>query len=437
MTASSARRRRSTVLALVAALVALVAAIVLSIVGVRTLADSTAGRRAGSGDPTIVAQRLPFTWTALVGVVDDDGRLTSVVAMVLDPSGVGGSIVSIAASADVGAGVAAELIPLDAVLAVDGPEAFAREVEVLTGMSFDVVELVDESRLVDLISPLGDLAVNLPTALRDASSEERWDPGEVTMTSAAAARGLTAVDPAVADWYMEPGRAAIWRAVARRVGAGIGTATAIADDLSVPEPGSLDEFLDRLFAAQVEHRALVVEVIDDDQVALRLPEEYAAPHGSDAVQAVVAHDRAEVLMVLASVAPARIGAPLDAPTFRVVSRFDDDQLDELGVNRSDVIRAALDRLLFIGANIVSVVDVADGDVPTATVMELADPATRPAVEEAYGEIFGEIDVHGDDAPIDGIDIVVTIGTGFVDHAGGALDADVASSSPDDSTTTSG
>jgi len=71
------------------------------------------------------------------------------------------------------------------------------------------------------------------------------------------------------------------------------------------------------------------------------------------------------------------------------------------------------------------------------VMELADPATRPAVEEAYGEIFGEIDVHGDDAPIDGIDIVVTIGTGFVDHAGGALDADVASSAADDSTTTSG
>ena len=437
MTASTVRRRRSTVLALVAALVALVAATVLSIVGVRTLADSTAGRRAGSGDATTPLQRLPFTWTALLGVVDDEGRLTSVLAMVLGPSGVGGSMVSIAATADAGAGVAGELTPLDAVLAVDGPDAFARQAEVLTGMSFDVVELVDEPRLIDLISPLGDLAVNLPTALRDASSEERWDPGEITMTSAAAVRALTAVDPSVADWYMEPGRAAVWRAVARRVGAGIGTATAVADDLSVPEPDSLDEFLDRLFAAQVEHRALVVEVVDDEQVAARLPEEYVAPHGTDAVQAVVAHDRAEVLMVLASVAPARIGAPLDAPTFRVASRFDDDQLDELGVNRSDVIRAALDRLLFIGANIVSVVDVADGDVPAATVMELADPATRPAVEEAYGEIFGEIDVRGTESPIDGIDIVVTIGTGFVDHAGGALDADVASSAADDSTTTSG
>src|SRR5688572_26874875 len=124
MTASTVRRRRSTVLALVAALVALVAATVLSIVGVRTLADSTAGRRAGSGDATTPLQRLPFTWTALLGVVDDEGRLTSVLAMVLGPSGVGGSMVSIAATADAGAGVAGELTPLDAVLAVDGPDAF-------------------------------------------------------------------------------------------------------------------------------------------------------------------------------------------------------------------------------------------------------------------------------------------------------------------------
>src|SRR5690606_30018253 len=108
------------------------------------------------GDETPVAQRLPFTWTALVGVVDEDGRLTSVVAMVLDPTGVGGSMVSIAATADSGAGVAAELVPLDAVLAVEGPEAFARQAEVLTGMTFDIVELVDEARLIDLISPLGD-----------------------------------------------------------------------------------------------------------------------------------------------------------------------------------------------------------------------------------------------------------------------------------------
>lgn len=437
MTASPQRRRRATAIAFVATLVALVAAAVLSLVGVRTLADSTAGRRAGGGDETPVAQRLPFTWTALVGVVDEDGRLTSVVAMVLDPTGVGGSMVSIAATADSGAGVAAELVPLDAVLAVEGPEAFARQAEVLTGMTFDIVELVDEARLIDLISPLGDLAVNLPTALRDASTEERWDAGETTMTSAAAARALTAVDSAVADWYMEPGRATIWRALARRVGAGIGTATGIANDLAVPEPESLDEFLDRLFAAPVNHRELVVEVIDEEQIAERLPEEYVAPYGPDVVQSVVAHDRAETLMVLASVAPARMGAPLDAPTFRVVSRFDADQLDELGVNRADVMRAALDRLLYIGANIVSVVDVADGQVPQATLMELADPATQPAVEDAYGEIFGEIDVRPIELPIDGIDIVVTIGTGFIEHAGDALDADVASSSPDDSTTTSG
>lgn len=430
MTASGSRRRRSTFLALAAAVVALIAAVVLSVVGVQTLADSTAGREAGGDEAAVETQRLPYTHTALVGVVDENGRLTSVVALVLDPSGVGGSIVSIAASADAGTGVAAELTPLDAVLAVDGPNAFARQAEVLTGMSFDVVEIVDEQRLTDVITPLGDLAVTLPTALRDASSDEQWDAGETTMTPAAAARALTAVDPSLADWYMEPGRAAIWRSIARRVGAGIGTASPVASDLDVPEPQSLDEFLDRLFAAQVEHRALAVEVLDDELVTERLPDEYVSPHGPDAVQAVVAHDRAETLMVLASVAPARIGAPLEAPTFRVVSRFTDEQLEAVGLNRADVLKAALDRLLFIGANIVSVVDAGDGAAPDATLMELADVATAPTVEDAYGSIFGDIEVDAVDVPIEGVDITVTLGNAFLDHAGSALTVDVASSTAD-------
>mgnify|MGYP002132480666 CR=1 FL=1 len=37
--------------------------------------------------------------------------------------------------------------------------------EALTGVAFDVVELVDEQRFAQIVSPLGDLPVNLPIAL--------------------------------------------------------------------------------------------------------------------------------------------------------------------------------------------------------------------------------------------------------------------------------
>jgi hypothetical protein len=78
--------------------------------------------------------------------------------------------------------------------------------------------------LTQLITPLGDLTVRLPSEITDASSEETWEAGDTVLSSAAATRVVTATDPTIEDWYFEPARAAVWGAVADRVGAGIGSA---------------------------------------------------------------------------------------------------------------------------------------------------------------------------------------------------------------------
>ncbi len=426
MTAIRSRRKRSTVLALVAAIAGIGAAAVLGVAGVHTLADSTAGRQVEGQAAPVPTQRLPYTPTALVGTVDEDGRLTSSVAIALEPDGTGGSIIAVAASADAGSGTADRLAPIDALLAVDGPVGYLEGVERLTGLSFDVVELVDQTRLAQLITPLGDLPATFPVDLTDASSGDTWTAGELTLTSPGAARAVTAADPTIEDWYLEPARSAVWRAIADRVGAGIGSAEPVAPDEELAAPATLDEFLERLFAGPVAFRALGFVVIDDERVGDQLPAELAAVSAGDAV-GVVAHDRAELLMVFGSIAPARLGAPLDAPSFRVVSGFTDEDLRELGLNRADVLKQAIDRLLFVKVNIVSVADLPAAAVPEQTEMLVADPDVVDGVIETYGDLFGGVEVRAADVVVEGVEIEVRLGRSFLAELRGESGADVAGS----------
>jgi hypothetical protein len=413
VTAIRARRTRSTLLALGGAVVGVVAAAGLTIAGLDTLADSTAGRHAEGPSEIAPSQRLPYTSTALVGTVDDDGRLTSVVAIALEPDGTGGSMVAIAATADAQSGTTDELRPLAAVLQVEGGEAFLSAAEGLTGLSFDVVEVVEPRRFAQLVTPLGDLPVRFPIPLRDASSGEQWEVGDAPLAAAAAVRAVTATDPAIADWYLEPGRQAVWEAVAERVGAGIGSAVAVDSDQDLPMPRNLDEYVDRLFAGEVQFRSLSFRPIDDVRVADQLAPGLGDAFGGFDADAVVTHDRAELSMVFGAVAPGRVGAPLDAPSFRVVAGFGEPELDALGVNNADVLKQAIDRLLFVQVNIVSVADLPASDVPEVTRIEVADPEVLDAVREGYDELFGPIEVTVADVAIEGVDIEVTLGRSFL------------------------
>jgi hypothetical protein len=437
MTASRDRRTRSTWIAISFLIMAIFAAGALSLAGVRTLADSRAGREADDLIDELATQRLPFTPTALVGTVDDTGRLTSVVVMAIEPDGTGGSIVELAASADANSGNEDVLMPLNLVLATQGPEVFGALAEALGGVGFDVIELVDQRRFAQLITPLGDIPVTFPTALYDASTGERWAAEPKVLSGAEAARAVTSVDPAVDDYLFEPARAAVWRGVADRVGAGIGSAQPVASDADLPRPPDLDQFVARLFAGAVQFRAIGVRPIDAERVATQLSVDMAGAFGPASAVAVSVHDRAEMLMVMGAVAPGRVGAPLDAPSFRVTSGFVDTDLDPLGVRNSDVLNQAIDRLLFAQVNVVSVAQLPGSAVPEHSVFVVADPATIDGVRQQYEGIFGtDIDVRAAEVLIDGVDIELILGRDFLTTLSAPAAANVESSGDDASTETS-
>lgn len=434
MTANRARRTRSTWIALGLTVLALVLAGGLTVAGARTLANSRAGRLAEGQRDVLPTQRLPYTPTALVGTIDESGRLTSVVVMSVEPDGTGGSIVELAAAADSNSGNIKSLAPLNAVLAVDGAEALRGAVETLASVSFDVVELIDAGRFAQIVSPLGDLPTTLPIEVYDTSSGERWEPGDAVLPGGEAGRVVTATADGVDDFLFEPARAAVWRAVADRVGAGIGSAEAVASDDDLPQPASLDEVLDRLYAGAVTFRALPLRELKPSRIAEQLSPDYAAAFPDVEEPAVVVHDRAEVLMVMGAVAPGRMGAPLEAPSFRVVSGFDADQLEPFGFRRADVLKATIDRLVFSKVNVVSVADLPGAETPDHSVFVVADPATIDGVRERYEGTFGEdMEVRAADVVIEGVDIELIIGRDFLDRMASDAAADVESSAADAST----
>ena len=338
MTANRARRTRNTGVAFASSVAALVVVGALGVVGVSTLADSTAGRLADGQKVAPPSQRLPYTSTALIGVADLDGRLTSVAVAVLESDGVGGTIIVLSASADSAAGNGESLLPLNAALQVSGADAFRAAAERAAGMSFDVIEIVDESRFAQLINPLGDLPTVFPIELFDSDTGERWPAGSTVMSSASAARALTAHNDEIEDWYFDPGRAAVWEAIADRVGAGIGSVEPVESDLDLPPIGTLDEFLDRLFGGPVEARPLRFRVVDDEQIDALLPVELANAFGPDSVPSVVVHDRAETIMAFGSLAPAtrRARRRADLPGDQRIHRRRPGRIRREPLGRSEV-----------------------------------------------------------------------------------------------------
>lgn len=435
MTAIRRRRRRATVLAYVASGVAIAAAAILGLAGTRTLFDSTTGQNAAGDDQTVFAQRLPYTPTALLGVVDDEGRLTSLIVAAVESDGTGGSIVQVPVASDPSSGNADELSPIDAVLEVAGPIAFRESVERLTGLSFDAIEIVDPERFAQLITPLGDMTVTLPGEVVDTSSDELWEAGQQSLTAPGAARLITATDPSLESWTYEPVRSAVWAAVADRVGAGINSASPVADDTDLPPPASTDEFLARLFAGPVEFRALQFRPVEADQVAEELGGPYRSAFGPDAPDAVVLLDRAEMLMVFGGIAPGRLGAPLDAPSFRVVSAFTEADTDPLAP--ADVILRVVNVLMFTKVNVVSVADLSGEpgvEVPEITRMIVADPAIdADQLVELYEPQFGTIEVVPATVGIDGIDAEIVLGRSYLERLARDAAPDVAGSSGDDDT----
>ena len=398
MTASADRRRRRTLAAAVLALVATLLMAVITAVGATSLANSQAGRDASQG--RLAQVRVPATPTALVAVIDDVGQLTSMAVLVLDPSGVGGSIVSIPATADSTLDLGDDRHPVAETLEVQGVEAFVLEAEAMTALSFDVVELTTAERLADLVGRLGTVDVELPVdVVDDGESAPIAVAGQVTLTPDEVAAVLTASTEFEPAHESEPAREAVWAAIASRVGAGTGSADPVPSGMDTPTPADLDEFVDRLFAGRVGARALSFAVPPDER----------NPRDVD----VVVLDRAEVLLVFAQIAPGRVAAPNESLAFRIEAVFSEADLANAGFNNADAARDVINRLLFVQANVVSVVTGGDR-APEVSRAYVSDASMLDQVEEGWSLLLGEVEVEAADFEIPGVDAVIVLGMSYLD-----------------------
>jgi hypothetical protein len=399
VTASAARRRRRTAIAAVLAGVASLLVIGITAVGATSLANSRAGRDATQG--RLEQVRVPATPTALVAVTDPSGQLTSMAVLVLAPEGVGGSIVSIPATADSTLNLGDDRFPLAETLEVQGVEAFVLEVEGMAAISFDVVELVTAERLAELVARLGTVEVDLPVdVVDDAEPAPVATAGPSVLTPDQVAAVLTASTDLEPHHLREPSRTAVWAALAERVGAGTGTASPVRDDVDVPAPTSLDEFVDLLFSGRVGFRSLTYSVPSSDR----------NPRDVD----VVVMDRAEVLLVFAQIAPGRVAAPNESLTFRIEASFTESDLAGLGFNNADAVRDVINRLLFVQANVVSVLTDPEGSAPDVSLALVADPSLIDRVQEGWSVLLGDVEVEAADFQIPGVDAVIVLGRSYLD-----------------------
>ncbi len=413
MTALPGRRRHSTLIAAGAAVLGVLAAIALGTLGAVTLYNSTEGADASSGRPELV---FPSTPTALLGAVDDSGALASVAVLVVQPGGHGGSIITVPVDADAsGGGADVERRPFDETVALQGPEALGPEAETLLGLGLDTTEVVDATRLAELLAPFGPLDVDLPAAVTDADGDVVAEAGPQTMDADQAAAVLTARDPAVPAVDQYPAAGAVWSAVGAAIGDGtpVPAATAVPGTSAVPTTGAglvsaastgvttVDAVLADLATGPTGHRSVRAVPVGAD----------VNPRGVDAVVL----DRAELALVFGQIAPGRVAAPNPALSVRIESTFSDEQLADVGLTNTDVAYRAISQILFVGGNVLSVDTTAtpDDEAGSSTVVDVADE-TLVAGTEGASLLFGDLDVQLADTRIVGIDAVIRLGTRYLD-----------------------
>jgi len=387
VTAFASRRRRSTLLAAGAAVVAIVVAGGLTVAGGVALYNSTDGASVGPLVPELV---FPNTRTALLAAVDDGGTLASLAVLVVRPDGVGGSMVPVPVSADASSGEGDERLPIAESVALEGPEVLEREVGIALSLSFDTVEVADVSRLAELLAPVGDVEVELPDEVTDADGAVVADKGTATLTPAELAAVLTARDPDVPAGEQYDAAAAVWA----------GVASTVADGLAAGEPaaaaaGSVQREFDQISSGPVQSRALARRPIE----AERNPREVD----------VVLLDRAELALVFGQITPGRVSAPNNALSFRVVASFSAAQLGDRGWTNAEVAYRAVNQVLFLRGNVISV-DTTAAEAPRRTRLELSDATLNT---RGVREVFGDVVLDEPAARLVGVDGILVLGTEYL------------------------
>ncbi|WP_395152920.1 hypothetical protein [Ilumatobacter sp.] len=431
MTASVTRRRHRAMAGAAVSFALVLVAGGLTFVGATTIANSTEGAVVqGDVRPVVF---LPQTDNAAVAVVDDDNRLTALIVATLLPGGQGGSIVTIPVDADASIGLGDERRPLAGVLDPADPDGFFEAVEGTLAIVLQFGEIVGADRLAELIEPVTPVSVDLPfvpglaqladgvaespvpsttTATTEVVSDELGDllqSIDFDVTDAVDVLRSTPLPGTNAD--RQTNTVAMWSALAAATPVDAAGSVPV-DEFGMPVTSStIDDVFTRLWQGPVQVRDLAVVSAQ------------SSTDGSGVDVSVL--DRFDSLLVFAQISPARVSKPNVGLVFRVEVPITDAQLDVDNspfVNRSDVARSAVGQLLFLQANVASV-DVAPNPEgsPTKSRFEVADEKFVADLKKSLSPVFGDAEYVVSEELIAGVDVVMTIGTGYFNaFNGGAV-----------------
>ncbi len=402
---------------MVSMVVLLAAALFVVTIGVFTLLDSEEGEAVAVDDREVLA--LPDTPNAMLAVSDDEGRLTSLVVATLDPIGEGGSIVTVPVNADANAGLAAEVVPLWSFFDPDDIEPLRLALEGMLAITIERAAGIDAAELADLVEPLTPVDAQLPEDVVDSDSGGRdvvLREGDRTLRAEVVGAVLAAHDQAGKAYDHHAADVEVWSELADQA-----PALGPRDDPEVP-PGTTLELFEDLWRGEVDVRDLAISVAVVD------------PDGPNIDSVTV--DRRDAWLVFAQVSPGLTSQPNQALSFRLVSRFNDEQLeasDGLFESNAEVARRFIGELLFFQGNLVSAdTNAAVEGAEAVTLIEVADVRFIDDLEELADATFGESEVVEATRLIDGVDVVVTLGESYIQRK---VDTDLAvvGSSDDDPT----
>ena len=387
MTALANVRRKRTALMLAANLLAIVGLGGMGYAGVRALQRYEGATKVG-----VDSIKLPVTPVGMLATVDKNDLLTSVTLFVLKAgTQLGGSIVSVPVSSDSTPGVGQQRVPLTQVYADGGAEALVLAVESVLSITVDVSTVAPAADAETLLQAVVPVTADLPTEVLGTASGDTvtlFDAGANNLSAAQAVQLLNATAEGQHESARRGDIEALWVAVTASVGAGRTVAPAAVAPIT-----SLADLVDRLFAGPTEARGLpAAAVVAADN-----------PDGKD----VETLDRGEAIFVLASVAPASMSAPSPGLVFRI----------EAPPGYEERVKFAVRAVLFLGANVQSVY--LGGEVHAATRYYIDDPRLVDQAE-SNNALFGNTETLTPDLPIEGIDVILRLGTDFLTGVGDAL-----------------
>ena len=402
MTAIPSRRHNRTVAAFLCGLLGMM----MLPSGLALAANSLLHSTDGDSVDTKNIITIPSTPAALLAVVDGNGFVASLQMIALAPGGRGGTVVSIpvGAASVVAAGEAPRRLG-DAYL-LNGLDGLTTDVEGLLNVTFTAKAAVTEAEMATLLAGKRDVNVEIDRAVKTllpTGMQEILPAGKHTLTAAQVAGILASNQAGQPESDRLPIIKSLWVGIAGaglNAGAQAPTENAVTTTSEVVSTGStlapaltVQDFLQRTLTGEVQVWQFAANAI---------PQGELNPTNSD----MYALDKAEVIMVVASVAPSSVSSLYASINVQIDSAFTD----------ATITREAVLRLSMLGVNVVLVREV-PGEPIAETVVQYNDDPVRTEVE-GYSSIFGPLTPKRVSQQVEGVDARIVLGTNFRDFIAG-------------------